>query len=118
MNPSLELQLKTLPSNPGVYRYYDKDNKLLYVGKAKNLKKRVQSYFNKTLSGYRLQIMVRKIDRLETTIVPSEYDALLLENNLIKEHQPQYNILLKDDKSYPWICIKKEPFPRIFMTRH
>lgn len=118
MNPSLELQLKTLPSEPGVYRYYDKNENLLYVGKAKNLKKRVLSYFNKTLSGYRTRIMVGKINRLETTIVNSEYDALLLENNLIKEHQPFYNVMLKDDKTYPWICIKKENFPRIFLTRN
>lgn len=118
MNPSLELQLKTLPSEPGVYRYYDKNENLLYVGKAKNLKKRVLSYFNKTLSGYRTRIMVGKISRLETTIVNSEYDALLLENNLIKEHQPFYNVMLKDDKTYPWICIKNEDFPRIFLTRN
>jgi len=117
MNPSLELQLKTLPSEPGVYRYYDKNEQLLYVGKAKNLKKRVLSYFNKHLSGYRIKIMVGKIHRLETTIVNSEYDALLLENNLIKEHQPFYNVMLKDDKTYPWICIKNEDFPRIFLTR-
>lgn len=117
MNPSLELQLKTLPSEPGVYRYYDKNEQLLYVGKAKNLKKRVLSYFNKNLSGYRTRIMVGKIQRLETTIVNSEYDALLLENNLIKAHQPFYNVMLKDDKTYPWICIKNEDFPRIFLTR-
>lgn len=117
MNPSLELQLKTLPSEPGVYRYYDKNDQLLYVGKAKNLKKRVLSYFNKNLSGYRTRIMVGKINRLETTIVNSEYDALLLENNLIKEHQPFYNVMLKDDKTYPWICIKNEDFPTIFLTR-
>ncbi|PKF72366.1 excinuclease ABC subunit UvrC [Chryseobacterium sp. PMSZPI] len=118
MNPSLELQLKTLPSEPGVYRYYDKNEQLLYVGKAKNLKKRVLSYFNKNLSGYRIKIMVGKIQRLETTIVNSEYDALLLENNLIKEHQPFYNVMLKDDKTYPWICIKNEDFPRVFLTRN
>lgn len=118
MNPSLELQLKTLPSEPGVYRYYDKNEQLLYAGKAKNLKKRVLSYFNKNLSGYRIKIMVGKIQRLETTIVNSEYDALLLENNLIKEHQPFYNVMLKDDKTYPWICIKNEDFPRIFLTRN
>ena len=117
MNADLELQLKTLPSEPGVYRYYDKKDQLLYVGKAKQLNKRVLSYFNKNLSGYRTRIMVSKIFRLETTIVPSEYDALLLENNLIKEHQPFYNVMLKDDKSYPWICIKNEDFPRIFLTR-
>lgn len=117
MNADLELQLKTLSHEPGVYRYYDKNGQLLYVGKAKDLKKRVLSYFNKNLSGYRTKIMVRKIHRLETTIVPSEYDALLLENNLIKEHQPFYNVMMKDDKTYPWICIKNEHFPRIFLTR-
>ena len=115
--PNLELQLKTLPSEPGVYRYYDKNDQLLYVGKAKHLKKRVLSYFNKNQNGYRTRIMVSKIHRLETTVVNSEYDALLLENNLIKAHQPFYNVMLKDDKSYPWICIKNEDFPRIFLTR-
>lgn len=118
MNENLELQLKTLPYEPGVYRYYDKNGQLLYVGKAKNLKKRVLSYFNKNQNGYRTRIMVSKIVRLETTVVNSEYDALLLENNLIKEHQPFYNVMLKDDKTYPWICIKNENFPRIFMTRN
>lgn len=118
MNTDLELQLKTLPTEPGVYRYYDKKGDLLYVGKAKNLKKRVLSYFNKNQIGSRTRLMVSKIHHLETTVVNSEYDALLLENNLIKEHQPFYNILLKDDKSYPWICIKKEAFPRVFMTRN
>ncbi|RQP14888.1 MAG: excinuclease ABC subunit UvrC [Chryseobacterium sp.] len=118
MNSQLELQLKTVPQEPGVYRYYDKDDNLLYVGKAKNLKKRVLSYFNKNHGGYRTRVMVSKIRRLETTIVNSEYDALLLENNLIKEHQPFYNVMLKDDKSYPWICIKNEPFPRVFLTRN
>ena len=117
MNENLELQLKTLPSEPGVYRYYDKNGQLLYVGKAKNLKKRVLSYFNKNQNGYRTRIMVSKILRLETTVVNSEYDALLLENNLIKEHQPFYNVMLKDDKTYPWICIKNENFPRVFLTR-
>ena len=117
MNSELELQLKTLPTEPGVYRYYDKNNQLLYVGKAKNLKKRVMSYFNKKLSGYKTKIMVGKIHHLETTIVPSEYDALILENNLIKEYQPFYNVMMKDDKSYPWLCIKNEHFPRIFLTR-
>ena len=118
MHSELELQLKTLPSEPGVYRYYDKKGEILYVGKAKNLKNRVLTYFNKSQIGYKTRMMVSKIVRLETTVVNSEYDALLLENNLIKEYQPFYNILLKDDKSYPWICIKKEPFPRIFLTRN
>ena len=118
MHSELELQLKTLPLEPGVYRYYDKKGEILYVGKAKNLKNRVLSYFNKSQIGYKTRMMVSKIVRLETTVVNSEYDALLLENNLIKEYQPFYNILLKDDKSYPWICIKKEPFPRIFLTRN
>lgn len=117
MSPQLEIQLKTLPSEPGVYRYYDKNNQLLYVGKAINLKKRVLSYFNKNQNSYKTKIMVAKIHHLETTVVPSEYDALLLENNLIKEHQPFYNIMMKDDKSFPWICIKNEAFPRIFLTR-
>ena len=107
-----------MPSEPGVYRYYDKKGEILYVGKAKNLKNRVLSYFNKSQIGYKTRMMVSKIVRLETTVVNSEYDAFLLENNLIKEYQPFYNILLKDDKSYPWICIKKEPFPRIFLTRN
>jgi len=118
VHSELELQLKTLPSEPGVYRYYDKKGEILYVGKAKNLKNRVLSYFNKSQIGYKTRMMVSKIVRLETTVVNSEYDALLLENNLIKEYQPFYNILLKDDKSYPWICIKKEPFPRVFLTRN
>ncbi|USL95987.1 excinuclease ABC subunit UvrC [Riemerella anatipestifer] len=117
MNETLELQLKTLPKEPGVYRYYDEAGQLLYVGKAKNLKNRVLSYFNKSQVGYKTKIMVKKIHRLEITIVPSEYDALLLENNLIKEHQPFYNIMMKDDKSFPWLCIKNEPFPRLFLTR-
>ncbi|MDY3318935.1 excinuclease ABC subunit UvrC [Riemerella anatipestifer] len=117
MNETLELQLKTLPKEPGVYRYYNEAGQLLYVGKAKNLKNRVLSYFNKNQVGYKTRIMVKKIHRLEITIVPSEYDALLLENNLIKEHQPFYNIMMKDDKSFPWLCIKNEPFPRLFLTR-
>ncbi|MBC7555433.1 MAG: excinuclease ABC subunit C, partial [Chryseobacterium sp.] len=118
MKDALTLQLQTLPSGPGVYRYYDKNGKLLYVGKAKNLKKRVLSYFNKNQVGFRTRTMISKIERLETTVVNSEYDALLLENNLIKEHQPFYNVMLKDDKSYPYIVIKNEHFPRIFLTRN
>lgn len=116
-NPSLELQLQTLPDSPGVYQYYDKDEKLLYVGKAKNLKKRVLSYFNKTHDTGRIRVMVRKIVTIKHIVVKSESDALLLENNLIKTNQPRYNVLLRDDKTYPWICIKNEPFSRIFSTR-
>ncbi|MHC1778031.1 MAG: excinuclease ABC subunit UvrC [Lentimicrobium sp.] len=111
--------LKTLPSNPGVYQYFDKDGKIIYIGKAKNLKKRVLSYFNKdtSLSG-KVRVLVAKIADIRWIVVDSESDALLLENNLIKEYQPRYNIMLKDDKTYPWICIKNEPFPRVFPTRN
>ena len=116
-NPSLELQLQTLPDNPGVYQYYDKDGKILYVGKAKNLKKRVASYFNKVHDNGKTNVLVKKIVEIKHIVVASEQDALLLENNLIKKLQPRYNINLKDDKTYPWICIKKEPFARIFPTR-
>lgn len=117
MHTSLELQIQTLPDSPGVYQYFDKEEKLLYVGKAKNLKKRVQSYFNKVHDTGRTNVMVRKIVSIKHIVVPTETDALLLENNLIKKLQPRYNIMLRDDKTYPWICIKKEPFPRIFSTR-
>jgi excinuclease ABC subunit C len=114
---SIELQLNTLPQSPGVYQFYDNDGKILYVGKAKNLKKRVTSYFTKTHENGKTRVMVKKISSLRHIVVPTESDALLLENNLIKKYQPRYNVLLKDDKSYPWICIKKERFPRIFPTR-
>ena len=117
LNPTLELQIQTLPDNPGVYQYYDKDGKILYVGKAKNIKKRVASYFNKTHDIAKTNVLVRKIITIKHIVVPSEQDALLLENNLIKTLQPRYNVLLRDDKTYPWICIKKEPFSRIFPTR-
>lgn len=115
--PSIDLQLQTLPDNPGVYQYYDKEGKILYVGKAKNLKKRVSSYFNKIHDNGKTNVLVRKIVTIKHIVVSSEQDALLLENNLIKKLQPRYNVLLRDDKTYPWICIKKEPFPRIFPTR-
>lgn len=115
--PSIELQLQTLPDNPGVYQYYDKEGKILYVGKAKNLKKRVSSYFNKIHDNGKTNVLVRKIVTIKHIVVSSEQDALLLENNLIKKLQPRYNVLLRDDKTYPWICIKKEPFSRIFPTR-
>ncbi|MDM1396737.1 excinuclease ABC subunit UvrC [Myroides odoratimimus] len=117
VSPSLAVQIQTLPDQPGVYQYYDKDDKILYVGKAKNLKKRVSSYFNKIHDNAKTNVLVKKIVTIKHIVVPTETDALLLENNLIKQLQPRYNVLLKDDKSYPWICIKKEPFPRVFTTR-
>lgn len=107
----------SLPSDPGIYKYYDGAHNLLYVGKAKNLRKRVSSYFTKTSSSYKTYELVQRIRHIEFTIVPSEHDALLLENSLIKQFQPKFNIDLKDDKTYPYIVIKKEPFPRIFLTR-
>lgn len=116
-NPSLDLQLKTLPREPGVYQYYDIEGKLIYVGKAKNIKKRVSSYFTKTHENGKTRVLVKKIANIKHIVVETEKDALLLENNLIKKYQPRYNVLLKDDKSYPWICIKKERFPRVFSTR-
>ncbi|RIV43992.1 excinuclease ABC subunit UvrC [Flagellimonas pelagia] len=117
-NPtSIAVQLSALPDNPGVYQFYDKEGKILYVGKAKNLKKRVSSYFNKTQEYGKTRVLVKKIQTINHIVVPTESDALLLENNLIKKLQPRYNVMLKDDKSYPWICIKKERFPRVFPTR-
>ncbi|MEA1786560.1 excinuclease ABC subunit UvrC [Arenibacter sp. GZD96] len=113
----IEIQLRGLPSQPGVYQFYDQTKKLLYVGKAKNIKKRVSSYFSKNHENGKTRVLVKKIKHIEHIVVATESDALLLENNLIKKHQPRYNVLLKDDKSYPWICIKNEPFPRIFPTR-
>ncbi|MBV9963313.1 MAG: GIY-YIG nuclease family protein, partial [Parafilimonas sp.] len=107
----------SIPNQPGIYKYYDSSNELLYVGKAKSLRKRVSSYFTKTFTGYKTHELVNRIDRIEFTIVNSEQDAFLLENSLIKEFQPRFNINLKDDKSYPYIIIKKEPFSRIFLTR-
>ena len=114
----LEIQIKTLPNQPGVYQYYDKSDTILYVGKAKNLRKRVASYFTKTHEYGKTKVLVKKIARIEHVVVETEMDALLLENNLIKKYQPRYNVLLKDDKTYPWICIKNERFPRIFLTRN
>ena len=107
----------TIPINPGIYKYFNQDGVLIYVGKAKNLRKRVSSYFNKTFVGYKTHELVQRIHQIEFTIVDSEQDAFLLENALIKEYQPKYNINLKDDKTYPYIVVKKEPFPRIFLTR-
>lgn len=115
----LRLQIRSLPQSPGVYQYFDIENRIIYVGKAKNLKKRVASYFNKEKSASgKLRVLVSKIVRIEFMVVDTELDALLLENNLIKKYLPRYNILLKDDKTFPWICIKNEPFPRIFPTRN
>ncbi|UMB59331.1 excinuclease ABC subunit UvrC [Lutibacter sp. A80] len=114
----LEIQIKTLPKEPGVYQYYDKNGTLLYIGKAKNLKKRVASYFNKNHEYGKTRVLVKKIATIKHIVVNTETDALLLENNLIKKYQPKYNVMLKDDKTYPWICIKKERFPRIFLTRN
>ena len=110
--------IKTLPLGPGVYQFFDKQDEILYVGKAKKLKKRVSSYFHKDHSDYaKTRVLVKKIERIEYILVDTEVDALLLENNLIKKLQPRYNVLLKDDKTYPWICIQKNPIPKIFYTR-
>ncbi len=117
MPTPLELQIQTLPDNPGVYQYYDAAGKILYVGKAKNLRKRVASYFNKVHDTAKTNVLVKKIVTIKHIVVPTETDALLLENNLIKKLQPRYNVLLRDDKTYPWICIKNEAFPRVFSTR-
>ena len=108
----------TLPENPGVYQYFDKHGKIIYIGKAKNLKKRVSSYFSKKHEYGKLLYLVTSIADIKYIVVETELDALLLENNLIKKYQPRYNVALKDDKTYPWICIKNEPFPRVFQTRN
>lgn len=110
-------QIKNLPEKPGIYQFIDKDRKIIYIGKAKNLKRRVSSYFNKNPDNAKLAVLIRKIQVIEHLVVDTESDALLLENNLIKKHLPRYNVLLKDDKTFPWICIKNEPFPRVFTTR-
>jgi excinuclease ABC subunit C len=116
-NHDIAIELQALPDLPGVYQYFDKNDKIIYIGKAKNLKKRVASYFTKNDHNGKTRILISKIARIEHIVVDSELDALLLENNLIKKYQPRYNILLKDDKSYPWIVVKNEAFPRIFSTR-
>ena len=113
----LEEKISILPSTPGVYMYFDSEGTVIYVGKAKNLKRRVSSYFNRTHDSLRTNLLVRAIADMKYIVVPTEQDALNLENSMIKEYQPRYNVLLKDDKSYPWICITKELFPRVFMTR-
>ena len=118
LSENLSALVRSLPEKPGVYRYYDKEGKILYVGKAKNLRKRVSSYFNKEPESGKLRVLVKKIRDIRFIVTETEWDALLLENNLIKKLQPRYNIMLKDDKTYPWLCIKNEPFPRVFSTRH
>ena len=115
---AVEIQIKGLPEVPGVYQFYDKGDKIIYIGKSKNIKKRVSSYFKKTPDNQKTRVLVKNIDRIEHVVVDTEMDALLLENNLIKKYKPRYNILLKDDKTYPWICLEKQPKPKIFFTRN
>ncbi len=117
-SPQLKEKISFLPSTPGVYTYYDASGKVIYVGKAKNLKRRVSSYFNKTHDCLRTNLLVRAIADMSYIVVPTEQDALNLENSMIKEYQPRYNVLLKDDKSYPWIAVTNELYPRLFLTRH
>ncbi|MBP1673320.1 MAG: excinuclease subunit [Bacteroidetes bacterium] len=117
ITPHIALILKTLPLKPGVYRFLDDSGKIIYIGKAKLLKKRVSSYFNKNHDLGKVRVMVPKIADIQTTVVDTEWEALLLENSMIKEYRPRYNVMLKDDKTYPWIAISKEEFPRIFATR-
>jgi excinuclease ABC subunit C len=114
----ISLILKSLPEKPGVYRFFDDEGTIIYVGKAKKLKRRVSSYFNKQHDNRKVRVMVSKIRDIQTTVVNTEWEALLLENSMIKEYKPRYNILLKDDKTYPWLAISKEDFPRIFSTRN
>jgi len=114
---NLELQIKTLPESPGIYKFFNNENKIIYIGKAINLKKRVASYFNNNHIHFRTKLLVKQIEKVENIVVETEMDALLLENTLIKKFKPKYNVLLKDDKTYPWICIQREPNPKIFYTR-
>lgn len=117
ISPSLKIELSTMPSEPGVYQFFNKEDKIIYIGKAKNLKKRVSSYFQKNVGSRKTKNLVKNIHEIKHIVVSSESDALLLENSLIKKYQPKYNILLRDDKTYPWIVIKKESFPRVLTTR-
>ena len=112
----LQEKISVLPDTPGVYIYYNAEGEVIYVGKAKNLKRRVSSYFNREHEVVRTRLLVRAIHDMSYIVVPTEQDALNLENSLIKEHQPRYNVLLKDDKSYPWICVTGEHYPRVFLT--
>jgi excinuclease ABC subunit C len=116
-NSSIKTTIAGIPEKPGIYQFINQGKEIIYIGKAKNLKKRISSYFNRVPENRKLQVLVSKIDDIIYFVVDTESDALLLENSLIKEHQPRYNVLLKDDKTYPWICIKNEPFQRIFSTR-
>ena len=117
MAVSTKIILKTIPEDPGVYQFLNNNKTIIYVGKAKNLKKRVSSYFQKNIKSRKTINLVKNTQFIEHVVVKSESDALLLENSLIKKNQPKYNILLRDDKTYPWICIKNERFPRVFLTR-
>ncbi|MDB4097228.1 excinuclease ABC subunit UvrC [Flavobacteriaceae bacterium] len=117
ISPSLKIELSTMPSEPGVYQFFNKGDKIIYIGKAKNLKKRVSSYFQKNIGSRKTKNLVKNISEIKHIVVSSESDALLLENSLIKKYQPKYNILLRDDKTYPWIVIKNESFPRVLTTR-
>ena len=116
-SPELREKIAILPDTPGVYMYYDAEGTVIYVGKAKNLKRRVSSYFNRTHDVLRTNLLVRAIADMSYIVVPTEQDALNLENSMIKEYKPRYNVLLKDDKSYPWICVTRELYPRVFLTR-
>ena len=113
----LEVQIKILPESPGIYKFFDINNNIIYIGKAINIKKRVVSYFNTKHTHFRTKLLVKQISKIENIVVETEMDALLLENNLIKKFKPKYNVMLKDDKTYPWICIEREPKPRIYYTR-
>ena len=113
----IKQKINSLPQKPGVYQYFDAEGNIIYIGKARNLKKRVSSYFNKEHTNAKLKLLINKISQIEIILVKSEFDALLLENNLIKQYQPRFNVLLKDDKTYPWICVTNELFPRIFLSR-
>ncbi len=116
-SPELKEKISFLPDTPGVYMYFDAAGTVIYVGKAKNLKRRVSSYFNRTHDNLRTNLLVRNIADMKYIVVPTEQDALNLENSMIKEYKPRYNVLLKDDKSYPWIVVTNEMYPRVFLTR-
>ena len=113
----IKKKLLSIPEKTGVYKFYNKNNDLIYVGKAKNIKKRVSSYFTKTKKNAKTTLLIKKINDIQCVVVDTEMDALLLENNLIKNYQPKYNVLLKDGKTYPWICITKDELPKVYQTR-